>query len=161
MRKNLLVLLTLVPLVIGYMTFVLIVKFSMIRVAHYLLPFLATAFWFYLGVQYSRCDWKPIKSVLIAHAVHICLAIIYFWQFVLVPDEARNYILTLVSQLSLMSTPTLLFIEIVKLFESDPSVIVSGMATRIALQVLALIYMIIIFCLGLYLGKRISKEYDF
>lgn len=159
MKKSVLVLLTLVPFIIGDISGSLIMKPNMIKVCLILLPFISTAFWFYLGIQYARSNWKPIKSVLIAHAMVICSVFIYFWQFILVTSEERILVLSRFSQLFTSSTPIVLLSKIAILFESDSAIV--GKATFMALQILALIYMIIIFCLGLYLGKRISKEYDF
>ncbi len=50
------------------------------------------------------------------------------------------------------ATPMYLFGGIARLVESQPNY--AGRATMVAMQVIALVYMIIVFCIGIYLEKR-------
>ena len=56
------------------------------------------------------------------------------------------------------STPLYLFGGIARLFESQPNY--AGRASMVALPVIALIYMMIVFCIGIYLEKRKNLGYD-
>ena len=68
MKKSVLLLLTLVPVIVGYLVNVLIMVPIIGMAGFYLLPLCTTAFWIYLGKQYAR-KWKTIPAVLIAHIV--------------------------------------------------------------------------------------------
>ena len=65
MKKSVLILLTLVPVIVGYLVNVLIMVPGIGMAGFYLLPLLTTAFWFYLGKQFAR-KWKPVPAVLIS-----------------------------------------------------------------------------------------------
>lgn len=54
MKKSVLFLLTLVPVVVGYLVNVLIMIPVIGMAGFYLLPLVTTAFWIYLGKQYAR-----------------------------------------------------------------------------------------------------------
>ena len=117
----------------------------------YLLPLLTTAFWFYLGKQFAR-KWKPVPAVLIAHTVGICSLLVYLWQFLLETDETRSWTLAGFSQMFSASTPLYLFGRIARLVERQPNY--AGRATMVAMQVIALVYMAIVFCIGIYWEKK-------
>ena len=117
----------------------------------YLLPLLTTAFWFYLGKQFAR-KWKPVPAVLIAHTVGICSLLVYLWQFLLETDETRSLTLAGFSQMFSASTPLYLFGRIARLVEHRPNY--AGRATMVAMQVIALVYMTIVFCIGIYWEKK-------
>ena len=117
----------------------------------YLLPLLTTAFWFYLGKQFAR-KWKPVPAVLIAHTVGICSLLVYLWQFLLETDETRSLTLAGFSQMFSASTPLYLFGRIARLVERQPNY--AGRATMVAMQVIALVYMTIVFCIGIYWEKK-------
>ena len=155
MKKNILILLSLVPVIIGYLVNNLIMVPAIGMAGFFLLPPLTTVFWFYLGKQYAR-KWKPVPAVLIAHAVGICSLLIYLWQFLFETDQTRNIVLAGFSQMFSASTPLYLFGGIAMLVESQPNY--AGRATMVALQVIALIYMVIVFSIGLYLEKKQIKE---
>ena len=117
----------------------------------YLLPLLTTAFWFYLGKQFAR-KWEPVPAVLIAHTVGICSLLVYLWQFLLETDETRSLTLAGFSQMFSASTPLYLFGRIARLVERQPNY--AGRATMVAMQVIALVYMTIVFCIGIYWEKK-------
>lgn len=98
------------------------------------------------------------SAVLIAHAVGFCSLLVTLWQFLLETDETRNMTLAVFSQMFSVSTPLYLFGGIARLFESQPNY--AGRASMVALQVIALIYMMIVFCIGIYLEKRKNLGYD-
>lgn len=154
MKKSILFLLTLVPVVVGYLVNVLIMIPVIGMAGFYLLPLVTTAFWIYLGRQYAR-RWKTVPALLIAHAVGFCSLVVYLWQFLFETDETRSRTLAVFSQMFSASTPMYLFGGIARLVESQPNY--AGRATMVAMQVIALIYMIIVFCIGIYMEKR--KKY--
>jgi len=155
MKKNVLVLSSLIPVIVGYLVNILIMVPVIGMAGFYLFPLLTTVFWFYLGKQYAR-RWKPAPAVLIAHAVGICSLLIYLWQFLLETDQTRNMVLAGFSQMFSASTPLYLFGGIARLVESQPNY--AGRASMVALQVIALIYMVIVFSIGLFLEKKRIKE---
>ena len=89
MKKSVLILLTLVPVIVGYLVNVLIMVPIIGMAGFYLLPLCTTAFWIYLGKQYAR-EWKTLPAILIAHIVGFCSLTVYLWQFLLETDETRN-----------------------------------------------------------------------
>ena len=151
MKKSVLFLLTLVPVVVGYLVNVLIMVPVVGIAGFYLLPLLTTAFWIYLGRQYAR-RWRTVPALLIAHAVGFCSLLVYLWQFLLETDETRNLTLAVSSQIFSASTPLYLFGGLARLVESQPNY--AGRASMVAMQVIALIYMMMVFCIGIYLEKR-------
>ena len=157
MKKSVLFLLTLVPVAVGALANVLLTVPVIGAAGFYLLPLVTTAFWIYLGRQYAR-RWKTVPAVLIAHAVGFCSLLVTLWQFLLETDETRNMTLAVFSQMFSVSTPLYLFGGIARLFESQPNY--AGRASMVALQVIALIYMMIVFCIGIYLEKRKNLGYD-
>lgn len=151
MKKSILFLLTFVPVIVGYLVNALIMIPVIGTAGFYLLPLFTTIFWIYLGKQYAR-RYRTIPALLIAHAVGFCSLLAYLWQFLLETDETRNLTLALFSQMYSASTPLYLLGGIARLFESQPHY--AGRTTMAALQVIALIYMIIVFSIGIYLEKR-------
>ena len=81
-----------------------------------------------------------------------CSLLVYLWQFLLETDETRNTTLAVFSQMFSAATPLYLFGGIARLVESQPNY--AGRATLVAMQVIALVYMMIVFCIGIYLEKR-------
>ncbi len=160
MKKWVLVLLSFVPVVAGYIVSTVFLVPEIGIAVYYILPFLTTAFWFYLGIQYARSTWKPIPAVLIAHAAGIVSLLVYVWQFLLETSETRNSVLASASQMYSSSAPQLLLARIAILFEPDPNV--TGMTSVTALQVISVVYMIVVFCAAMiYEKKRIAKNADF
>ena len=151
MKKSVLFLLAFVPVAVGYLVNVLIMVPVIGIAGFYLLPLLTTVFWIYLGRQYAR-RWRTVPAVLIAHAVGFCSLLIYLWQFLLETDETRSLPLAAFSQMFSASTPLYLFGGIARLVESQPNY--AGRASMAAMQVIALIYMMIVFCVGIYWEKR-------
>ena len=151
MKKSVLILLTLTPVIVGYLVNILIMVPVIGTAGFFLLPLLTTVFWFYLGKQYAR-RWKPVPAVLIAHTVGICSLLVYLWQFLLETDETRSLTFAAFSQMFSASTPLYLFGRIAILFESQPNY--AGRATMVAMQVIALVYMTIVFCIGIYWEKK-------
>lgn len=151
MKKSVLISLSLVPVIVGYLVNALLMVPVLGMACFYLLPLLTTVFWLYLGKQYAA-RWKFVPAVLIAHVAGVCSLLVYFWQFLLETDETRSMILAGFSQMFSASTPLYLLGRLAILFESQPNHI--GSATMTAMQVIALIYMVIVFCIGFYLGKK-------
>lgn len=121
----------------------------------YLLPLVTTVFWFFLGKQYAR-KWKVAPAVLIAHTVGVCSLLIYLWQFLLETDVTRSMTLAVFSQMFSASTPLCLFGGIARLVETQPNY--AGRATMVAMQVISLVYMVIVFSVGMYMEKKRTKE---
>ena len=155
MKKSILILLSFVPVVVGWLVNTLIMVPVVGMAGFYLLPLFTTVFWFFLGKQYTH-KWKTVPAVLIAHTVGFCSLLIYLWQFLLETDATRNLALAAFSQMFSASAPLYLFNRIAVLFESRPNYI--GIASFAAMQVIGLVYMVIVFSVGMYLEKKQTKE---
>ena len=155
MKKSVLILLSLIPVVVGWLVNILIMVPVIGMAGFYLLPMLTTVFWFFLGKQYAR-KWKAMPAVLIAHTVGICSLLIYLWQFLLETDVTRNLTLAAFSQMFSASAPLYLIGKIAVFFESQPDYV--GSASMVAMQVIGLVYMVIVFSVGVYLEKKRTKE---
>lgn len=156
MKKSVLVLLTFVPVIVGYLVNILIMVPVIGMIGFYLLPLLTTVFWFYLGKQYARSTWKTIPAILIGHAAGICSLLIYLWQLLLETGETRNMAMFGFSQMFAASTPMYLFGWLARLFESQPNY--AGRTTLVALQVISLVYMMVVFGLAMFSEKKYPKE---
>jgi len=155
MKKSVLILLSFVPVAVGWLVNILITVPVIGMVGFYLLPLLTTVFWLLLGKQYAR-KWKAALAVLIAHIVGICSLLIYLWQFLLETDTTRNLTLAAFSQMFSASAPLYLIGKIAVFFESQPDYV--GSASMVAMQVIGLVYMVIVFSVGVYLEKKRTKE---
>ena len=80
---------------------------------------------------------------------------IYLWQFLIQTDETRRMFLAGWSQMFSASVPLYLLGGIARLFETRPNYV--GSASVVALQVLALVYMMIVFVVG-FLHKKNKKR---
>lgn len=156
MRKHVLVLLTFVPIIVGYVVNLSLSLPVLGMVFFYLLPLFTTAFWFYLGRQYARSTWKTIPAILIGNATGIISLLIFLWQFLLETDETRNLTLAATSQMFSASAPAYLFVRVAILFEKQPNY--AGITTMVALQVISVVYMIAVFCLAIFWEKRRLKN---
>ena len=151
MKKSVLILLTFVPLVIGYVASI-IAMYPTKSIVYYLLIFFSTVFWFCLGMLYTRSNWKPIMSVLVAHLVFICSILIYWrqWQSSIMFNPSWVNL----SSLFTASTPIVLIARKIAIFFEMKPYEVLRMERHIVLHIVALVYMIVVFCLGLFIGKK-------
>lgn len=156
MKKSVLILLTFIPIIVGY-----IVNFT-IRIPvigmmiFYALPLLTTLFWFYLGRQYARSLWKTVPAILIGNATGVVSLLVYLWQFLLETDETRNLTLAGASQMFSASAPTYLLARLAIFFEEQPNY--TGRTAMVALQVVSVVYMIMVFCMAVFWEKKKQKE---
>ncbi len=91
-------------------------------------------------------------SLLIGNATGLLSLVVYVWQRVLLLEENVNLFLVAASQMFSAAAPTYLFGRLAMLFESQPNFI--GEATALALQVIAVLYMIVVFGLSYAWEKR-------
>lgn len=156
MKKVVLVLLTFVPIVVGYIVnlslFLPVIGMALL----YVVPLFMTAFWFYLGRQYARSTWKTIPAILIGNATGIISLLIFLWQFLLETDETRNSILAGASQMFSASVPIYLFGRVPNLFETQPNY--TGIRIMVAMEVIAVVFMIAVFCAAIFWEKRRLKN---
>lgn len=75
MKKRVLVLLTLVPVVSGYLYNLLLGVPILTTVLIYAMPLAIIIFWFWLGVKFSASGWNILSATLIANATGIASAI--------------------------------------------------------------------------------------
>ena len=156
MKKQTLILLTFVPIIIGYVINLTILLPGIGTVFFYVLPILTTVFWFYLGRLFAHTTWKAIPAILIGNATGIVSILVYLWQFLLETNETRNLTLAGFSQMFPASAPYYLLIKIAILFEKEPHTI--GMASTTALQVLSVVYMIAVFGIAVLWEKIQIKK---
>lgn len=156
MKKVILVLLTLVPVLAGYIinTALLVPVVGMLL--FYILPLAVLFFWFWLGSQYSKTNWSIIPSILIGSATGIVSLALYLWQFVVQDSETRNLAIAGLSQMYSTATPIYLTARLAALFETQPNYI--GRTTATALQVISLILMSAVFTAGFFWGKNARRR---
>lgn len=156
MKKHVLVLLTFVPIIVGYIVNLTILIPGIGVLLYYVLPLLTTVFWFYLGRQFAHSAWKTVPAILIGNATGIISILVYLWQIFLKTDETRNMALAGASQMFSASAPGYLLARIAILFEKQPNTI--GMASAVALQVISVLYMIVVFCVAILWEKNRIKN---
>ena len=152
MKKTTLILLLFVPIIAGYVVNILIMVPVLGMLLFYALPWFTTVFWYRLGRSYIRHGWKPLSAVALSTAPGVISLLLYLWQFLLETDETRSMFLAGLSQMFSASTPLYLFGGLARLFESQPNY--AGRASLVALQVIALVYMIAVFAAGVIREKR-------
>lgn len=146
MKKWLLVLLTLVPILAGYLIDVTALVPVVGELLFYLLPLIVVAFWFWLGGQYAGTDWGAAASILIGSATGILSLAVYLWQFVVLDSQARSMVWAGFSQLYASAAPIYLVAMLARLFPAGAAVT--------ALEVLALLLMTGVFAGGYFWRKR-------
>lgn len=155
MKKSVLILLTFIPIVVGY-----IINFSVRLpvigpILFYILPLLTSVFWFYVGRLYANSTLKTLPALFLGNAVGIISLSVYLCQYFLETDQTRNLALIAAAQMFSDSAPTYLLAKFAILFESQPNYI--GRASMVALNVISILYMILIFVLGFIWGKKIKR----
>ena len=154
MRKSQLVLLTLVPIIAGWLINALLLVPVVGMLMFYVFPFCVLLFWFWLGKQYARSGWNLVVSVIISSASGLISLALYIWQFLFETDETRNFFLAGLSQMYSASAPGYLFGWLARMFESQPHHI--GRGAFLAMQVITVVLFMIVFICGYIKGK---KEY--
>lgn len=156
MKKLLLPLSALVPVLVGYLVNHTLALGGVGTAIFMTAPLLTTAFWAFLGWQYAQAGWRLFPAVLTANSLGILSLGVYLWQFLARTDETRDLMLAGASQMFCAATPTWLLARIAILFESQPNFV--GRASMTALQVVGLLYMIAVFACG-YAAKRFAAKH--
>lgn len=152
MKKGFLVLLTLVPILAGYVINTALAVPVIGTLLFYILPLAVLVFWFWLGGQYAKTDWGVVLSLLIGSATGIISLALYLWQFVVLNSEARNLAIAGLSQMYSIATPVYLTGRLALLFERQANNI--GRTAAMAVQVISLILMIAVFAAGFFWGRK-------
>ena len=71
MKRKTLLLLTLVPVLTGYLLNLTILIPGLGMLLYYLMPCITLIFWFFLGDRYSTSEWNFIQSTIIGNGVGI------------------------------------------------------------------------------------------
>ena len=150
MRKSILITLTLIPVIAGYILNLTLMIPGIGTLLFYLIPAVIMIFWFYLGNLYSQTSWHFVPAMLIGNAVGILSLLLYVWEFLLHSDDTRNLFLAGLSQYFTASGPILLTARIAILFK--PQINVIGQSSATAMQVIGVVLMIFIFAAGYILG---------
>ncbi len=154
-QKIALVLMTFVPIIMGY------IINSMLRVSvflgYYIVPCLVLIFWFFLGRQFSRTNWRLVFSLLISSVSGVLSLCLYWWQFVVENDATRNMTIAKLSQMYMASVPLFL---VSKLFTPflDRFINLTTTENIIVLQMISIIIMMIVFGAGYTWGKSQLNE---
>lgn len=151
-KKFALILLTLIPILAGCLINFVILVPIIGTLFFYIFPLLVLTFWFWLGGQYAKTDWKALPAILIGSASGILSLALYLWQFVGQNAESRNLFLAGLSQMYSLSTPVYLVARVAVLFETRPDDM--GQTTAIAMQILSLILMIAVFSAGFFWSRK-------
>lgn len=99
-KKFYLLILICAPSIIGYLYNLFypiwILSISIINyIFLYGFPVLMVYFWFWVGGQFALNNIKIFASVLIGNLIGIVSLFVYFWQYVLIPDNQMNPFLAL------------------------------------------------------------------
>lgn len=155
MKKSYLALLTLIPIVVGWLVN-LVITIPVVGVPLFWgLPLAMLFFWFWLGKQFAGTDWSFLQSMAIGNAAGLISLALYIWQFVFETDETRNLFLAGLSQMYGAAAPTYFFGWLARMFESEPNTI--GRASFLAIQVIALVLLLAVFLCG-YLWQKKEKQ---
>lgn len=152
MKKSYLILLTLVPIVVGWSINAMIGLPFVGMLMFYVLPFAVLLFWYWLGGKFAETDWGATPAILIGSASGLVSLAVYLWQFLGRTDETRHMILAVFSQMYTASTPMYLFGGVARLFEKQPNY--AGRTTMVALQVLCVLLMVAVFSIGYFRRKK-------
>ncbi len=150
-QKIALVLLTLVPIVIGYIINFILRESAF--VGYYVLPCMVLIFWFFLGKQFSRTNWRLALSLLISSVSGVLSVCLYWWQFVVQGEAVRNMIIAKFSQMYMASVPTFLVSILFRPFLNSFNNLTTT-ESIIVLQLIAIIMMMVVFGAGFMWGKR-------
>lgn len=151
MKKYILLLLTLVPIAVGYLSNTLWVIPWLGNLFFTIAPWATLVFWFFLGSKFAETSWNVVVSTLIANVTGILSLVVYVWQFWFVASEARNIPLAMTSQWFSASVPMYFFGRIVLMFTSQTD------AIMLAMQVISVAVMLLVFLCGYWMGKRRAK----
>ena len=146
MKKIILILLTLVPILIGWLINVFIYVPKVGMALFYVLPFVVLVFWFWLGRQYAKTDWSPLSAIIIGSASGLISLVLYIWQFHIITEEARNILIAALSQMYFAAVPEWIFAR-------------SGI--YIVIHIIALVLMIAVFAFGYITWKKHWKQNDY
>ena len=152
MKKLILILLTLVPILAGWLINVTLLVPVLGELMFYVFPILVLVFWFRLGSRYAETDWGAVPAILIGSATGILSLAIYLWQFVGLDEASRNMGLAVWSQMYSAATPGYLYGRLAYLFEARPNY--AGMAAHVAMQVIAVVLMAAVFAAGFFRSRK-------
>lgn len=158
MRKSILIMLTLIPVIAGYILNLTLMVPGIGMLLFYLIPAVIMVFWFYLGKLYSKTSWRIVPALLIGNAVGLLSLLLYIWEFLLHSDDTRNLFLAGLSQYFTASGPTFLTARIAILFEPQKNVI--GRASVTGMQVIGVVFIIFIFAAGYIWGVVNRRKQD-
>ena len=143
MKKIILIILTLVPILIGWLinVFIHVPKVGMALL--YVLPFVVLVFWFWLGRQYAKTDWRPLSAIIIGSASGLISLVLYIWQFHILTEEGRNMFIAGLSQMYFAAVPEWIFAR-------------SGL--YLVIHIIALVLMIAVFTFGYLTGRSAENN---
>ncbi len=159
MKKSILLLLTLVPVLVGYLINLSAMLPVLGQLIYALLPLPTLVFWFWLGWQYAKTDWTALQALLFGSATGWISLALYVWQFWLCSDQTRNVTLAGLSQMYTAAAPGWLLGRLAVRFEPVPGEI--GPVSLLALQLLSLAFLILVFAVGFASGRgRLRRQDD-
>ncbi|WP_461615038.1 hypothetical protein [Clostridium sp. Marseille-QA1073] len=97
-NKSKYILIILIPLIIG----IIINRVNFILQIYSTVPWIFAIafiiFWFWAGKVFSRANYNRVKSFFIGNSLWSISFLFYLWQFILVNDTNRNFIIAGISQ---------------------------------------------------------------
>ena len=151
MKRSMLVLLTLVPVITGYTLNITLLIPGLGSFLYYFLPCITLLFWFYLGSRYAKSQWNILQSTIIGNGIGFLSLLIYFGQFWWCSNADRNLVLAAFSQ-NFVATTNLITARFALLFEVEKNTI--SMISSTAMQIMGLLLMVLIFLAGYVFGKN-------
>ena len=151
MKKYILIILTLVPILAGWLINVTLLVPVLGELMFYVFPILVLVFWFRLGGWYAQTDWATLPAILTGNAMGILSIAIYMWQFVALDEVSRNVGLAFWSQMYSIGTLGYFLGGIVTLF-------FRSQAASHTMQVICLASMIAVFSFGFFRNRDCSAR---
>lgn len=150
MKKHILILLTIIPVLMGYLYNYIILVPLIGTLFFYVIPVITLCYWFWLGTKFSMSTWNMLSATLIGNCIGLVCFALYFIEYILLDESEINIFIAAFSQMFVNSI-VLLISPWAALVEANSTSITQSTIT--ALQWISLILMIIIFMSGYIFGK--------
>ncbi len=150
MRRIHLWLLAFSPVLIGYLFNLTALIPGFFIMLSYLMPIAMIVYWFWVGRKFAAFHQTPFMAILLGNIFGIISVGVYYWQFVLLTNQARTFVLAAFSQ-QFTSPLIMITVRIGRLFEAAPDTVTQ--TTLNASQAIGLLLMLIVFSAGYHRKK--------
>ncbi len=146
--------LSLSPILIGYLSTVLIKIPAFSRVLPYILPLVMLFYWFWAGRKFAQLQVNPILSVIYSHTLGLLSLFLYLFEFHYLSGLSRNTFLCEVSQYFTAPVVNVTY-SFAAIFE--PIEHVTTQVTFSGGQILSFIILLLVFIFGYKIEMKYSN----